>query len=114
MSGRLEGHSHKLRSPGSNGGRKTTQWQLFREYSMEDARTIIEKSKQKGGQVLHQAGQAHFGRTVERVLDRSPRWQTETDRDAAGDGRANVLDARGMGRRAVGPGVGGRVGVRWR
>jgi hypothetical protein len=26
----------------------TTQWQLFREYSREDARTIIEKSKDKG------------------------------------------------------------------
>ncbi len=26
----------------------TTQWQLFREYSLEDARTIIEKSKQHG------------------------------------------------------------------
>ncbi len=26
----------------------TTQWQLFREYSLEDARTIIEKSKEKG------------------------------------------------------------------
>ncbi len=26
----------------------TTQWQLFREYSLDDARTIIEKSKQKG------------------------------------------------------------------
>ncbi len=26
----------------------TTQWQLFREYSREDARTIIEKSKEKG------------------------------------------------------------------
>jgi hypothetical protein len=26
----------------------TTQWQLFREYSLEDARTIIEKSKDKG------------------------------------------------------------------
>jgi hypothetical protein len=26
----------------------TTQWQLFREYSLDDARTIIEKSKEKG------------------------------------------------------------------
>jgi hypothetical protein len=26
----------------------TTQWQLFREYSREDARTIIEKSKERG------------------------------------------------------------------
>ena len=26
----------------------TTQWQLFREYSLDDARTIIEKSKAKG------------------------------------------------------------------
>ena len=26
----------------------TTQWQLFREYSREDARTILEKSKDKG------------------------------------------------------------------
>ena len=26
----------------------TTQWQLFREYSLEDARRIIEKSKEKG------------------------------------------------------------------
>jgi CubicO group peptidase (beta-lactamase class C family) len=26
----------------------TTQWQLFREYSLDDARTIIEKSKQNG------------------------------------------------------------------
>jgi hypothetical protein len=26
----------------------TTQWQLFREYSLDDARTIIEKSKERG------------------------------------------------------------------
>ena len=26
----------------------TTQWQLFREYTLEDARTIIEKSKSHG------------------------------------------------------------------
>ena len=26
----------------------TTQWQLFREFSLEDARTILEKSKEKG------------------------------------------------------------------
>ncbi len=26
----------------------STQWQLFREYSLEDARTILEKSKEKG------------------------------------------------------------------
>jgi hypothetical protein len=26
----------------------TTQWQLFREYTLEDARTIIEKTKEKG------------------------------------------------------------------
>jgi hypothetical protein len=26
----------------------TTQWQLFREYSLEDARTILEKTKEKG------------------------------------------------------------------
>ena len=26
----------------------TTQWQLFREYSLEEARTILEKTKEKG------------------------------------------------------------------
>ena len=26
----------------------TTQWQLFREFSLEDARTILEKSEEKG------------------------------------------------------------------
>jgi Protein of unknown function (DUF4038) len=86
-----------------------TSGQILNLAARQQGRTLDHRLSGRQGRVLHQAGQVRSGRTVERVLDQSPRWQAGTDREAIEDGRGHVLDARGMGRRAVGPGGDRRV-----
>jgi len=91
MSGRLEGHSHKSSHaidhvPGSFRHRIRPGWWAADGPAWR--------------------GPPFLGRVLlDQFLDRSPRWQTETDREAIEVGRGYVLDARGMAGRAVGPGV---------